>query len=134
MGANCFPVEYPDYCAFIYPRLLDRLGALIGDIGAYRELWAEEDGLLEFSERAFSTGDVTLEERSNIDLAIVQIPAEGSYRREHLFAMERGVALHRMAVFNRTRCNRIVVMCATALKNGDEAWDPYDPTDNGSRF
>lgn len=205
-GANCFPVDYPDYCAFTYRRLLDRLGALIENVDAYRELWAEEDMLLEFSERAFATGDVTLEEHGDIDLAIVQVPAEGPYRREDFFAMEHGVALHRMAVFNRTPCNRIVILCgdrisfsyryeswvqlvshrppgridltplatdlsqeegaawrfggvdaitpglrpsrnytsirhgrflemlATALRNGDEAWDPYDPTDNGTRF
>jgi hypothetical protein len=110
-GADSFPQDYADYCAFVYARLLAQLGALIEDVEGHRALWADEDALLEASERAFLTGEATLEEHRDVDLAIVRVPAGWPDRPAHRHAQHLNVAIHRMAVFNRTSCNRVATLC-----------------------
>src|SRR6185369_3495788 len=69
-GADRFPEDYSDYCTFVYARLLQQLGKLIDDVEGHRALWADEDALLAASERAIASGEVTIEERPEVDLAI----------------------------------------------------------------
>jgi len=110
-GAGSFPRDYDDYCAFVYARLLREFGALIEDVEGHRALWTDEDALLEASERAFRSGEATLEERSDVDLAIVRVPAGWPDRPGHRYAQQLNVAIHRMAAYNRTARNRVATLC-----------------------
>jgi len=110
-GADGFPDDYSDYCAFVYVRLLAQLRGLIEDVEGHRALWADEDALLEASERALVSGEATIEERADVDLAIVRVPAGWPDRPAHRYAKHLGVPIHRMAVFNHTSCNRIATLC-----------------------
>jgi len=123
-GADSFPQDYSDYCAFVYARLLATLGGLIEDVAGHRALWAEEDALLEASERALATGEATIEQRADIDLAIVRVPADWPDRPEHRLARQLGVAIHRMAVHSHTSCNRIAMLCGDRISFGYryESW------------
>src|SRR5262249_19641145 len=114
-GAGIFPDDYSDYCAFVYARLLRELGGLIEDVEGHRALWADEDALLDASERAFASGEVTIEERPEVDLAIVRVPAEWPERPAHRFANHLGVPIHRMAVHGRTSCNRVAMLCGRSI-------------------
>jgi len=110
-GADRFPEDYSDYCTFVYARLLQQLGKLIDDVEGHRALWTDEDALLAASERAIASGEVTIEERSEVDLAIVRVPADWPDRPAHRYAKHLGVPIHRMAVHNRTSCNRVATLC-----------------------
>lgn len=112
-GADSFPQDYSDYCAFVYARLLGQLRGLIEDVEGHRALWAEEDALLAASERALAAGEATIEERVDVDLAIVRVPAGWPDRPAHRYAKHLGVPIHRMAVFNRTSCNRVATLCGS---------------------
>ncbi len=52
----------------------------------------------------------------DVDLAIVRVPADWPERPAHRFTQYREVAIHPMAVHNRTRCNRIVTLCGDRLR------------------
>jgi hypothetical protein len=110
-GSPSFPQNYDDYCAFVYTRLLEQLRGLIEDVERHRALWADEDALLDASERAIASGEVTIEERAQVDLAIVRVPADWPDRPAHRFAQHLDVPIHRMAVYNRTSCNRVATLC-----------------------
>lgn len=110
-GADSFPEDYGDYCAFVYARLLGQLGSLIEDVEGHRALWADEDALLDASERALVSGEATIEERAEVGLAIVRVPADWPHRPAHRYARHLDVPIHRMAVFNRTSCNRVATLC-----------------------
>jgi hypothetical protein len=113
--AERFPQDYDDYCTFVFMRLLGQLGELIDDVEGHRALWADEDALLEASERAVAAGEVTVEERAEVDLAIVRVPAEWPDRPGHRFAQHLNVPIHRMAVHNRTSCNRVATLCGNRI-------------------
>jgi hypothetical protein len=114
-GADSFPRDYDEYCAFVYARLLGEFGALIEDVEGHRALWAEEDALLEASEGAFLSGEATIEERRDVDLAIVRVPAGWPDRPAHRYAQHLNVAIHRMAAYNRTACNRVALLCGNRV-------------------
>ena len=114
-GAAAFPQDYDAYCAFAYARLLPQLGDLVDDVAGHRALWADEDALLDASEQAFASREVTIEERPDIDLAIVRVPADWPDRPGNRFAHQLGVPIHRMAVHNRTTCNRIATLCGERI-------------------
>jgi hypothetical protein len=113
--AGSFPDDYSEYCAFVHPRLLRELGSLVEDVEGHRELWGEEDALLEASERALQSGEATIEERAEVGLAIVRVPADWPDRPAHRLAQHLGVPIHRMAVFNRTSCNRVATLCGDRI-------------------
>jgi len=123
-GADSFPDDYSDYCAFVYARLLGQLRGLIEDVERHRALWVDEDALLEASEQALISGEATIEERPDVDLAIVRVPAGWPDRPAHRFAKHLSVPIHRMAVFNRTSCNRIATLCGEWINFGYryESW------------
>jgi hypothetical protein len=114
-GAESFPQDYDDYCAFVFTRLLGQLRALIDDVEGHRALWADEDALLDASERAVAAGEVTIEERADVDLAIVRVPADWPDRPAHRYARHLDVPIHRMAVHNRTSCNRVAMLCGDRI-------------------
>jgi hypothetical protein len=114
-AVGAFPRSYPDYCAFVYARLLQEIGAMARDVEAHRVLWADEDALLDASEEALAAGEATLEEIAEIGLAVITVPADWPERPAHRFAQHRDVVIHPMAVHNRTHCNRIATLCGNRL-------------------
>jgi hypothetical protein len=114
-GSSAFPEDYSAFCAFAYGRLLGQLGDLIERIDSHRDLWGDEDGLLEASERAVDSGEITIEEDDDADLAVVRIPADWPERPPQRYASVLNTPVHRMAIHNRTRRNRIAVLCGTAI-------------------
>lgn len=114
-GADAFPEDYSDCCTFVYTRLLQQLGKLIDDVEGHSALWSDEDALLSASERAIAGGEATIEERAEVDLAIVRVPADWPDRPAHRYAKHLGVPIHRMAVYNRTSCNRVATLCGTRI-------------------
>ena len=114
-GVDRFPEDYSDYCTFAYTQLLQQLGGLIDDVEGHRALWTDEDALLSASERAIASGEATIEERADVDLAIVRVPADWPDRPAHRYARYLGVPIHRMAAYNRTSCNRIATLCGDRI-------------------
>jgi len=114
-GTESFPQDYDDYCTFVFTRLLGQLRGLIDDIEGHRALWADEDALLDASERAVAAGEVTIEERADVDLAIVRVPADWPDRPAHRFAQHIDVPIHPMAVHNRTARNRVATLCGNRI-------------------
>ena len=114
-GAETFPKAYPDYCALVYSRLLEMLQDIVDNLDGHEALWADEDALLGASEQALERGEATIEERPDVDLAVVRVPKDWPEQPAHRFTQQRRVMIHPMAVHNRTRCNRIATICGERL-------------------
>jgi hypothetical protein len=113
-GSGAFPKEYSAFCAFAYGRLLAEFGDLIERIDSHRDLWGDEESLLEASERAVDSGEISIEEDDDADLAVVRIPADWPERSAHHYTRVLNAPVHRMAIHNRSKRNRIAVLCGTS--------------------
>lgn len=107
------------------PLVLDML--LDGE--RFEQLWADEDRDLAASEDAVASGAVTIEERTDLDLATVTVPADLDPLRGHRFgagAMTDG-PLHPMAVNNASTCLRRLVVHGRHYRYIDryESWVQY---------
>ena len=118
---------YEEQCAVLYERLLDLVLNMALHPEAFAELWIDEDRQLAASEAALATGAITIEERPDIDLAIVEIAASEPERRGHRFAADEYVGVHPMAVNNATRCLRILQVHGRRYTYTDryESWVQY---------
>ena len=56
----------------LYQELLSRIDDICDNPDHYRHLWEEEDAMLDASEAALTTGEVTIDEVVDIDLAVYQ--------------------------------------------------------------
>lgn len=118
---------YEDQCAVLYERLGERLLDLVLHPDDFSELWIDEDQQLTASEAALGNGAITIEERPEIDLAIVDIAAREPERRGHRFASDEHVGVHPMAVNNATGCFRILQVHGRRYAYTDryESWVQY---------
>ncbi len=118
---------YEEQCAVLYERLLELLPNMALHPDEFAELWIDEDRQLAASEAALATGAITIEERPDIDLAIVDIAASEPERRGHRFAADEYVGVHPMAVNNATRCLRILQVHGRRYTYTDryESWVQY---------
>ncbi len=80
----------------LYRALLGVLPRLLADVDEYRSLWGPEDAALTRTERLFDDGRITLDEQSELDLAVVRGPAAGEW--------------HPMAVHTRTAATRLLLV------------------------
>jgi hypothetical protein len=96
--------------------MLAQFGDLIERIDSHRDLWGDEDSLLEASERALDSGEIAIEEDDAVDLAVVRIPADWPERLPHHDTNALDASAHRMAIHNRTKCNRIAVLCGASIR------------------
>ncbi|MCU1359041.1 MAG: hypothetical protein JWN99_330 [Ilumatobacteraceae bacterium] len=101
---------YPQRCADLYEWALPRLGAVLDDPNSWRELWQDEDAHLDESLDAIRSGQVTIAERPELDLAIVNVPTSWSRRNTHRFTESWHEAVHPMAVNSSTERLRIVLV------------------------
>lgn len=110
-----------------YAVLLERLPDLIDHLDDHRDLWAEEDEQLAQSEAALASGEVTLAETPELDLAVVTLPAEGPRWGGHRFSHRHFDGLHPMAVDNATTCFRLFLAQGRHYQYTDryETWVQY---------
>jgi len=94
-----------------YAALLDRVPELLDRPERFADLWADEDEHLQGSEAAIASGIVTIEEREDLDLAIVTMPEDWTPRPVHRFTRP-GItaALHPTAVHNATDLFRVLYL------------------------
>jgi hypothetical protein len=99
-----------DVVGALYESCLARLPAMLDDVDASRALWEAEDAYLSASEAAITKGIVTIDERPEIDLAIVRVPEDWATRAAHRFTVTWTGALHPMAVNGATTCLRVLTL------------------------
>jgi hypothetical protein len=85
-----------------YAELLDCLPELLDHPERFRDSWAEEDEHLEASEAGIASGEVQIEELTDLDLAIVTVPESWTVRPVHRFTPLIHHAVHPTAVNNAT--------------------------------
>jgi hypothetical protein len=110
LHSSLFARPYAERAGELYARLLDVLPRLLTNLNDYRSLWEGEDEKLSASEELIEQGIVTIEERPDLELAVVRMPEELVSRRVHRFTRERLAACHPFALHNKTRCTRLLVL------------------------
>lgn len=97
-----FEQSYPDMAGTLYFELLSVLPRLLTHLDQFRTLWEKDDSRLTASEQALDAGTISIEERPELDLAIVR------------FADELGTAAnyHPMALHSRTPRTRLLLLAA----------------------
>jgi hypothetical protein len=119
--------SYSEFTDQLYAELLPQLMPIVLESERYRELWAEEDGELTASEHALARGDVTIDERPDLDLAIVMIDPDQPVRSGHRFGGETFEGLHPMAINNATDRFRLLIVHGRRYRFVDryETWVQY---------
>ncbi len=105
-----FEGSYPDQCGRLYEAMLPRMTELLDHPDRVRTLWEREDAHLQESLDAIARGEVLIEERPDLDLAIVTVPEEWAERIAHRFTQSRNDAVHPTAVNQSTACLRLLVI------------------------
>jgi hypothetical protein len=96
------PADYAELTGVVYEDVLGRLPELCDHVGRQRDLWADEDATLEASDAAFEDGRAVIEERPEVDLALVTVADDAPAAGGHRFGGGWVSGLHPMAVNNRT--------------------------------
>lgn len=122
-----FDLPYAERCAALYRELLPRLGEMLTHPDRFRKYWEAEDRYLTDSEHALWRGDVTIEELPEVDLAILRIAGEPARQPTDPFTWPAAETCHRMAVYNATACNRVLVQQGSryAFVYRYESWVQY---------
>jgi len=100
--ADGLPADYAERTGVLIDDLLPRLPELCDHVDRHRELWADEDATLTASDAAFATGRATIDERPDLDLAVVTVAEDAPAGGGHRFGGEWVGGLHPMAVNTRT--------------------------------
>ncbi len=108
--ADIFQNPYADKTARLYQELLPMLPDILEHTDNYRKLWEDEDAHLSRSEAYLEDGTIEIEERADVDLAVVRIPDGLLSERSHRFANPVSTVCHPFAICNRTACNRLVLV------------------------
>jgi hypothetical protein len=95
------PTDEGARVAALYVDAIGRLPELVDHVGRYEAIWADEDAVLSECEAAIAAGSVTIEERPDVDLAVVDVGAPGSWWG-HRFFGRRYDGFHPMALHNAT--------------------------------
>ena len=107
---SLFELPYSELASELYFRLLDVLPKLLANVDDYRALWESEDAKLAASEDLIDNGLITIEERPDLDLAVVRMPEDLTRHRVHRSTQERLTECHPFALHNRTACTRLLVL------------------------
>lgn len=103
------PEDYGERCGVLYEAGLARLPSWLDDPDRCRELWAEEDAELDAAGDALASGAVTIEERPDLDLAVVT-PTTGVRTAGHRFAGRVFAGIHPIALHAATDRTTILVL------------------------
>ena len=101
-GGDDLPAGYPERTGVLYEDILGRLPELCDHIGRQRHLWGDEDATLAASDAAFDDGRASIEERPDVDLAVVSVAEDTPESGGHRFGGDWITGLHPMAVNSRT--------------------------------
>jgi len=107
---SIFARPYPELAAELYVRLLELLPQLLSNLKDYRTQWEIEDVRLAESEELIERKLVTIEERPDLDLAVVHIPEDLAAQRVHRFTQRQFAECHPFALHNATRCSRLLLL------------------------
>jgi hypothetical protein len=115
------------WAAALYEAALSLLPGWLAEVGSARALWVDDDAALTASEAAIASGAVRIDERPDVDLAVVTLPA-GTGWGGHRFAHLRHEGLHPIALHGATE--RFVVLLLAAdgrhrLVQRYETWVQY---------
>jgi hypothetical protein len=110
LPGSTFQRPYPELANELYLRLLELLPKLLTGVNEYRELWEIEYAKLATSEELIEQGDITIEERPDLDLAIVRLPEDLTRHRVHRFTQQRLAECHPFALHNRTARSRLLLL------------------------
>ena len=107
---SLFTRPYAERAGELYVRLLDILPHVLTNLNDYRSLWETEDEKLSASEELIEQGIVTIEERPDLELAVVRMPENLVSHRVHRFTQERPAVCHPFALHNKTRCTCLLIL------------------------
>lgn len=107
---SLFELPYSELASDLYVRLLDVLPRLLTSLDDYRALWESEDANLAASEELIENGLITIDERPDLDLAIVRLPEDLTRHRVHRFTQQRLAECHPFALHNRTARTRLLLL------------------------
>jgi len=110
LPAGLFNRPYADLASELYAQTLDVLPRLITGVEDYRRLWESEDAKLTASEELINRGLITIEEQTDLDLAVVRLPEELPRQRVHRFTQRRLAECHPFALHNKTTCSRLLLL------------------------
>jgi hypothetical protein len=110
LPGSTFQRPYPELANELYVRLLDLLPRLLTGVDQYRSLWEIEDAKLTTSDELIENGEITIEERPEVDLAIVRLPEDLTRHRVHRFTQQRLAECHPFALHNRTARSRLLLL------------------------
>ena len=105
-----FAGEYDDECGRLYQEILPRMSELLDAPDALRPWWETEDAHLTESLEAIDSGVVTVDERPDVDLAVVTVPEAWAERMTTRFTINRSEAVHPAAINARTDRLRIATV------------------------
>jgi hypothetical protein len=110
LPSSLFQLPYSDLASELYVRLLEVLPRLLTNLHDYQALWESEDAKLTASEELIEDGVITIDERPDLDLAVVCLPEDLMRHRVHRFTRQRLAECHPSAIHNRTSCSRLLVV------------------------
>ena len=110
LSADLFSRPYADLASELYLKLLAVVPQLLTGVEDYRTLWESEDSKLTASEELIEAGQITIEERPDLDLAVVRLPEDLTPQRVHRFTQQRLAECHPFALHSRTVCSRLLLL------------------------
>ena len=110
-----------------YDTVLPLLAALADNVGEFEEYWRAEDAHITATETAIATGDISIVEDADIDLATVRVPATWATQTVHRFSTTDATAAHPYAVHNATERFAVLTLGAAPpeLRYRYETWVHY---------
>jgi hypothetical protein len=100
--ADDLPADYTERTGVLYEDALGRLPELCDHVERHRDLWGDEDATLQASDAAFEDGRAVIDERPDVDLAVVTVAEDTPEAGGHRFSADWVTGLHPMAVNSRT--------------------------------
>lgn len=94
--------------ARLYSAMLERLPAILADLEGHAQWWRQQDEHLERSLAWLADGTVEIEERPELDLALVRMPLELPECRARRYLHTERAPVHPFAIHQRTACNRLL--------------------------
>jgi Family of unknown function (DUF6687) len=110
LPGSTFQRPYPELANELYVRLLELLPKLLTGVDQYRTFWEVEDAKLTTSDELIENGEITIEERPDLDLAIIRLPEDLTRHRVHRFTQQKLAECHPFALHNRTACSRLLLL------------------------
>ncbi len=99
--------DYAVYTDRLFRKTLPLTLDLLLDPEPYRPLWESEDAELDMCERAIESGQVSIDEDLELELAVVTMAPDIGVGG-HRFGGMHHEGIHPMAICNRTACSRVL--------------------------